>query len=550
MELILKATLAFTPVLLAIILLLGFRLSAQIVMPLVLLVTIIIAFVVWEVDSLVIIASTIQGLFITLDILYIILGAILLLSVLKYSGGLSSVQYHFTRINSDRRIQIIIIGWLFGSFLEGAAGFGTPAAIVAPLMVALGFPAMASIVVGLMVQSTPVTFGAIGTPILIGVNNGLADGILTTGDKAIFLQSITSQISIIHAIVGTFIPWFMIVMIIFFFGEKRDRKKSLTIAPFAIFSGLAFTVPYTLTAIFLGPEFPSLFGAMMGLFIVMLALKYKVLIPKDTWDFTEKQNWPSEWSGQIKVELQPKTTKHLSVFKTFTPYFLVSLLLIITRKQELGIGTYLRTFEVSWPSILDTPISASSTPLYLPGTMLLIASIAAVFVYKMRMKNFKKAFKDAFQTSFMAAFVLMFTIPMVRIYINSGINSSGLESMPVVLAQWVAGQTATIWPLIAPFVGALGAFIAGSNTVSNLMFSAFQYSVATELGLSNVVVVSLQAVGAAAGNMIAIHNIVAASAVVGLIGKEGNILRKTIIPTLYYLIATGILGMVLTKLFF
>jgi lactate permease len=116
--------------------------------------------------------------------------------------------------------------------------------------------------------------------------------------------------------------------------------------------------------------------------------------------------------------------------------------------------------------------------------------------------------------------------------------------MPVSMAQWVAAKVGSVWPLFAPSIGALGAFIAGSNTVSNLMFSLFQHSVARSLLISGTVVVALQAVGAAAGNMIAIHNVVAASATVGLLGQEGMTLRKTILPTLYYLFVVGILGLI------
>jgi len=101
-----------------------------------------------------------------------------------------------------------------------------------------------------------------------------------------------------------------------------------------------------------------------------------------------------------------------------------------------------------------------------------------------------------------------------------------------------------IYPLFAPSVGALGAFIAGSNTVSNLMLADFQFNVAGALGISSAMMVALQAVGAAAGNMIAIHNVVAASATVGLLGREGITLRKTILPTLYYVICAGIIGMI------
>jgi lactate permease len=120
--------------------------------------------------------------------------------------------------------------------------------------------------------------------------------------------------------------------------------------------------------------------------------------------------------------------------------------------------------------------------------------------------------------------------------------------MPLAMAEWVAGNVGQVWPLFAGVTGALGAFIAGSNTVSNLMFSAFQYGVAQRLAMATEVVVALQAVGAAAGNMIAIHNVVAASATVGLLGREGVTLRKTILPTLYYLFVIGILGMITVHL--
>src|SRR5690606_15456143 len=127
-------------------------------------VTIIISYWVWDLSVVTILASTIQGLFVTADVLYIIFGAILLLSLLKFSGAIEVLQRSFADINPDRRVQVIIIAWLFGSFLEGAAGFGTPAAIVAPLLLALGFPTLGAVMLGLMVQSTAVTFGAIGTP--------------------------------------------------------------------------------------------------------------------------------------------------------------------------------------------------------------------------------------------------------------------------------------------------------------------------------------------------------------------------------------------------
>lgn len=545
MTLELQAILAFLPILFAMTLLVGLRLAARYAMPIVLIVTGSIALFAWNMDVAVVTASAIQGLFITMDVLYIIFGAILMLSILKYSGGLCAIRYHFMQISPDRRVQIIVIGWLFGSFIEGASGFGTPAAIIAPLLVALGFPGAAAVVVGLMAQSTAVTFGAIGTPVLIGINNGLSEGLMSLAEKSAFLQSVTSQISVIHAIVGSLIPWLMIVMTIFSFGEKSAWKKCLTIGPFAVFSGLAFTVPYTCIAFFFGPEFPSLLGAMSGLLIVITALKYKFLLPADTWDFPPKERWLAGWSGQVQADQHGPSEPTIGLVKALLPYLLVSVLLIITRKPELGISNYLKTVTIAWPSIFGTALSADSTPLYLPGTMLIVSAAIAAFLYRMPLRSSKQALSEALRVSFLAAFVLLFTIPMVRIYINSGMNPLGLSSMPVALATWAAIYAAPIWPFVSPIIGALGAFIAGSNTVSNLMFAEFQNSVAVKLDISNVLIVSLQAVGAAAGNMVAIHNVVAASAVVGLTGREGFFLRKTIIPTLYYLLAAGILGMFL-----
>ena len=168
------AVLAILPIVVAAIFLVGFRWPARRAMPVVYGLTALLALLMWQMSLTRIIASTIQGFFITFDILWIIFGAILLLNTLKYSGDIAVIRTGFTAISADRRVQVIIIAWLFGSFIEGAAGFGTPAAIVAPLLVILGFPAMAAVMIGMMIQSTAVTFGACGTPILVGVRGGLA----------------------------------------------------------------------------------------------------------------------------------------------------------------------------------------------------------------------------------------------------------------------------------------------------------------------------------------------------------------------------------------
>jgi lactate permease len=141
-----------------------------------------------------------------------------------------------------------------------------------------------------------------------------------------------------------------------------------------------------------------------------------------------------------------------------------------------------------------------------------------------------------------ASAALLFTVPMVQVFINSGGGAAGYDSMPIMLAEGVAAVTGSAWPLFAPLIGGLGAFVAGSNTVSNMMFSLFQFGVAERINVDPTWVVALQAVGGAAGNVICVHNVVAASAVVGLTGREGLVIRKTLLPFAYYVLLTGALG--------
>ncbi len=555
MSLTTQAILAFFPILVAAVLLVRFRWPAHRTMPLIYILTLAIAVYFWGMPWIEVIASTIQGLFITFDILYIIFGAILLLNVLKYSGGITAIRDGFSSISQDRRVQVVIIVWLFGAFIEGAAGFGTPAAITAPLLLVLGFPAMAAVMLGMMVQSTPVTFGAVGTPILVGVKGGLENPDITNAlaQSGIlfqdYLQIITVNVAVIHAIIGTFIPLFMCAMMTRFFGANKSWKEGLSIFPFALFGGLAFTVPYLLTGIFLGPEFPTLLGSLFGLAVVTFAVRKGFLLPKKSWDFPPKKQWPSLWMGGIDMSNHNlKQGKDISIFKAWLPYLLVAIFLVISRLPQLPFKEFLSGIKFGWVDIFGTNISAASAPFYLPGSILVLVVLITYFLHKMEFSAFKKALGESGKMIVGAGYVLVFAIAMVRVYINSGTNDTGLSSMPLAMAEWVAGSVGSIWPLFAPTIGALGAFIAGSNTVSNLMFSLFQYGVAEKLVISGALIVSLQAVGAAAGNMIAIHNIVAASATVGLLGQEGNILRRTIIPTIFYVLLAGILGLIATEL--
>ena len=552
----LQALLAILPILSAGVLMVGFRWPAKRAMPISFVMAVIIALAFWQVALVHVIASTIQGLFLTLDLLFIVFGAILLLNTLKHSGAIASIRTGIANISPDRRIQVVLIAWLFGSFIEGSSGFGTPAAICAPLMVALGFPALAAVMIGMMIQSTPVTFGAVGTPIIVGVTGGLEG----TGLEAMlaeagmtfqqYVQLIGAQSAIIHAVVGVLMPTLMVMMMTRFFGRNKSWTEGLSILPFTLMGGLVFVIPYALTGVFLGPEFPSMIGALIGLAIMSFFAVKGILVPKDTWEFPPRDEWEKNWVSELEIKLESLAPKKpMNLVLAWIPYLLLAVFLVLTRLRGLPFGDWLRLLEIRWADIFGTGITAASTPLYLPASMLILTVIATFFIHRMKGNELGAAIKDSGSVILGAGFVLIFTIPMVRIYLNSGINVSGFDSMPLVMAEWVSVNVGAVWPFFAGVIGGLGAFIAGSNTVSNLMFSLFQHGVAEELMIAGSLVVALQAVGAAAGNMICIHNVVAASATVGLLGMEGLTIRRTIIPTIYYLVMIGLIGLIAIYVF-
>ena len=546
------AILAFSPILIAGIFLIGLRISAKIAMPFVFLVTCIIAYFVWGMSSQRIFASSLQGLIITSGILWIIFGALMLLNTLKYSGGLIKIREGFANISSDRRVQVILIAWLFGCFIEGASGFGTPAAVAAPLMVAIGFPALAAVVFGMMIQSTPVSFGAVGTPMIIGVQGGLdktsiTDQLNQNGlEWELFFRLIVSEVAIIHSLCGVLMPIMLIMIMTRFFGENKSWIEGRSIFPFALFSSFCFILPYLMSAVFLGPEFPSIIGGLFGLIFVTIAIKKKFLLPRDKWDFQTSKNWPKSWTGNFQIPKESSDRK-MNGFLAWSPYLMLAIFLVISRVNE-PVRNFLQSFSFDFVNILgEEKINGSFKIFYLPGGILIFTCFCTFIIHKMRFNNIYKATKDSLNTLLGAGFVLIFTVPLVRIMINSGINSYEVISMPIAMAKGMSDLMGHIYPMFAPLVGAIGAFLAGSNTVSNLMLSQFQFETANFLELSGALMVAAQSVGAAAGNMIAIHNIVAASATVGLLGREGITLRITIIPTLYYLLLSGIIVMFVIK---
>ncbi|HOM17231.1 MAG TPA: L-lactate permease [Thermoguttaceae bacterium] len=563
------------------------RWPARQVMPIGLALTVLVGWLYWKIPWVRMAAAGVQGLVIAVELLYIIFGALLLLYVLKHSGAVATIRRGFERISPDRRVQAVIVAWAFGAFIEGTSGFGTPAAVAGPLLVILGFPPMAAVTAALIIQSTPVSFGAVGTPIRIGVHRGLyaqeavaaflrqyflndpggspSTGVAVSatasagassvpwsealeGPYEQMILGIAARVAILHAVVGVLIPLIMCCVLTRFFGARRSWREGLGAWRFALFGGLAFVVPYALLGIFLGPEYPSLIGSLVALALTATAARLGYFLPPEVWDFPPSERWEAEWRSTLPENHNTVHEAAVALWRAWFPYVLVAGLLLAMRFCP-SVWQWAKETKIGLKSVFGTDIAAESAPASLPGTVFLLVVLISILLLKMRAEAVGQAVRDASRALCGAATALVFAVPMVRIFINSNVNEAGLAGMPTELARAVAEAVGSAWPGFAAVIGALGAFVAGSNTISNMTFALFQFQVGQQIPafrldpMTPLWIVALQAVGGAAGNMICVHNVVAASATVGMSGREGSLIRKTLPPTAYYLAAAGLLGL-------
>ncbi|WP_340689483.1 L-lactate permease [Halobacillus kuroshimensis] len=548
---ILQLLTALMPVAAVFILLVLFRFPAVRAMPVSLLVVALSAVFIWKVPLIRAAAASLEGIMIAVSILWIVFGAVLLLNTLKNSGALGVIRTGFSGITSDRRVQLIIIAWLFGSFIEGAAGFGTPAAIAAPLLLTLGFPALAAVSLALIADSSAVSFGAVGTPLIVGVDQGLRQGEAVAepvqqalGSQTLtqFVYEVAQSAVLMDLFIGSFIPLVLVLILTKLFGENRSLREGFQIWKFALFAGVSFTLPALLVVHLLGPEFPSIIGGLVGLAVVVPAAKKGFLLPDEPWDFGKREE-------DEAVEEISANAVTMPLYKAWVPYIVVAVLLVLTRVNVLPLKGWLTSISVTWEDILGTGITTSFQPFYLPGTIFAAAVLFTIFYHRMRKQEVLETLKTSAHTMVGSAVALGTAVPMVRIFINSGVNDAGLASMPMELAEIVSASVGEAWPLAAPVIGALGSFISGSATFSNMMFSLFQFSVADQIQVAPQQVTALQVLGSNAGNMVCILNVVAAASVVNLVGEEGTIIRLTMIPMLLYVAMAGMLGMAAVYLF-
>lgn len=490
------------------------------------------AFVIWGMETNVILASVLQGTHKALTILLILFGAIVLLNTLRHTGAVRRINQGFRNISPDMRVQAVIVAFLFGAVIEGAAGFGTPAAVAGPLLVALGFNPMAAAVVSLIADSTSVSFGAVGTPIQVGLGN-IPDANIG------FFNEIGMMVTRMEVFVGSLIPFILVLVLTRFFGKKKSLSDALELLPWSLVVGLSYTLSAVIYATLFGYEFVSILAALTGLIVASITAKKGFLLPKKVWR-----------DALVDGHQDDNEKSDLSLLSAWSPYIVVVGLLLLTRIVP-GIKKFaLTAVDFGWKNIFGIEgITSKWEVLYSPGTVLVLSAIIAVIIQRKSFSNFTKASKESLKSVQGAALALIPTLALVQVFTNSGINANDLVSMPQYVANSLADTFGPMWVFVAPFLGELGAFIAGSATVSTLTFSPIQYEVALQTGLNTNVVLAQQVIGGAAGNMICVHNVVAASTVVGLAGKEGDIIRKTLVPALYYGLMVGIVGYIMVMFF-
>lgn len=451
--------------------------------------------------------------FTSLTILWIIFPALCIYQLQSRTGAMEVLRRSLGRISVDPRIIAILIAWFFAIFLEGAAGFGTTVALAAPFLVSAGFNRVRAVTIALIGHSVGVSFGAVGTPIIPQMAATPFSGLELAQSAAIY-----------HALLG----WVMLVILVGM--VSRGLAKGEIVTPegksgaagipwgWTLGAALLFLLPMYLLAVFVGPELPTLGGALLG-GGVFVALVMRL------------------GQSQSPAAGQPQAAEQ-RLLSAAAPYLVLVALILVSRL----VAPLRETLQgVVWQWEVAETFRGSFQPLYHPGTMLFLGFLFGALWQRAPFKQLISAMLAAARQLGPVTIALVAMLALSRVMVHAQMIDTLADA-----AALVAGRA---WPLFAPLVGVLGTFVTGSATASNILFTDFQYATANTLELPALQIVGAQNFGAAVGNIICPHNIVAAGATVGLTGEEGAILRGTLLPSLLYSVLGGVVALVLVGTF-
>ena len=505
---------------------------SYVALPWIAVVILIIQLVFFETDITTISANIVSALIAVQTPITVIFGAILFNYFSEVSGVTNTLRKWLGHINPNPVAQLMIIGWAFAFMIEGASGFGTPAAIAAPILVGLGFPPLRVAMLALVMNSVPVSFGAVGTPTWFGFAP------LNLGQSEILQIGAIS--ATIHAFASIVIP----IMALRFIVSWQEIRKNIVFIYISIF---ACVIPYVGIAFF-NYEFPALVGGAIGMLVSIFVANQGIGLSK-----VEAHNEES---------VLPKKV----VLKALLPTGLLIFILIITRIKQLPfkemltnpahwVGVQLgslgdfnisKGLVLSIDNIFNTGINASYKLLYVPALIpFVITVLIAIPIFSLDFNKTKNIFGESLKQTKNPFLALVGALIMVKLMLVGGDGS-----MVKIIGKSFAEATGQYWTLFAAYLGAVGSFFSGSNTVSNLTFGSVQLSTAELTGLSSVLILALQSVGGAMGNMVCINNIIAVSSVLNIKNEEGTIIKKTIVPMIVYGIIAGLSAMFIIPLLF
>ncbi|MGI6116016.1 L-lactate permease [Clostridium sp. BSD2780061688st1 E8] len=537
--------LAAIPIFVAAILLLVLKWPASRAMPAAFVSAALVAFFGWQMDWQHIAGESLLGVFKALELFTILFSALLIINQMRASGAMASINRAFGSVTRDPRIQSIIIGMGLGAFIEGAAGFGMPAALGAPLLVGLGFPPLAAVVVALMMNIPSIIFGAVGTPTLMVINTTSDIAVRAGLDAASYGAAVTQWSAYLYALPAVLLPFIAILVLTRTYGKEKKWRDFVEVLPFLTFSVICFIVPFLLAATFIGAELPSMIGALVCLPAMVLAARKGFLMPKHEWHFLPEEQWPGDWKS-VHNQADAGYT-YMQQWRAWMPYIIVILFLAISRIPELGISGWLQQWKITIPSLAGIEGKDYTVALgYLPGLLPIFAvALITPLMHKMEAWQVGHAWRNTFKMSVGTLIMLIASFAMVQVMLGSNVNASGMDSMTSVIAGALAQASGMAYPVMAPMIGVLGSFVSSSGTVSNTLFSSLQVETATMLNMSPTLIAALQNAGAIVGVPFGVRTIIAALVTVGMVGKEGTLMRRYYPMMIVIALAIGLIGYLL-----
>jgi lactate permease len=446
-------------------------------------------------------------------IIWVITGAIFTYNLSVKTGAMDNIKHQIANLSNDRRIQALLIVWGFGGFLEAMAGFGTAVAIPAAILVGLGFDPFFAAAFCLISNTAPTAFGAIGLPVT------------TLAEVAnVPLSPLTLDVALQLTPLVILIPFILIIIM----TKKLSGLKGVMGA--TLISGGSFAIVQLLIAKYLGPQLTAVLGSVASM--VLTAIWAKIFPPATVWKF------PSEREAET-VNSSERSDESISPLIAWLPYILLLVLILGTSNLVPIINEPLNKL-VSRYNIYTGP---GGHPLEVnwfitPGTLIMIGAIIGGRIQGASFSEMITTFFETIVNIQKTIVTVICIISMAKIMSYSGMVSA--------IALGLANVTGNFYPAIAPAIGALGTFVTGSDTSSNVLFGALQKQTAIQIGANPTWIAASNMAGATAGKMISPQSIAIAASSTGLTGKEGDLLGVTLKYCILFCIILGALAFVYT----